>query len=481
MPAARYWRFTGFVPQGTGDLELSEWALWEAGVRVNSGAVLNATIAPTTGMVGALSDGSNAAVCGWSNSRHTLPGFALVYDLGSPKEVDELRIGAGASPATFPLAFAVQHSNDGFTWGVATAIRGVEWPGPAATVSIAQPFTTRSVVITFDGAHGDASALNAGYAAGTVSFAGGAALTTGFARFGSAALALNGSNAFVAVTPARDGELFAVGQGDFAIGCHVRYVLDANPRCIWGFGEASPFRLVVNNGTLRLEESSSGTLRISGPSGLNATELKHVLVQRVAGVIRVFVDGVKIGSDYSSTANYSTSQLLRIGCNRGDSWFFNGTVDEFEISVGAALYDHAGFTPPVVRPTLPSGRSNALPLRTVNTGLLRLATPYDPPPVKFSNFEPRIRNHRRDFEGWGRIARTVKEKGTPVNTPVRRHVFCMDMLTCTVVADTWSDESTGEYVFTDLDLTRKYTVFAYDHTLAYRAVIADNLLPEPMP
>ncbi len=49
------------------------------------------------------------------------------------------------------------------------------------------------------------------------------------------------------------------------------------------------------------------------------------------------------------------------------------------------------------------------------------------------------------------------------------------------VADAWSDEGTGEYVFTDLDLTRKYTVFAYDHTLAYRAVIADNLSPEPMP
>lgn len=109
-----------------------------------------------------------------------------------------------------------------------------------------------------------------------------------------------------------------------------------------------------------------------------------------------------------------------------------------------------------------------------------MSAPYAPSSVVVKYDKAEIRNHRSDFEGWGRIARTVKEKGSPVNMPVRRHVFCMDMLTCTVVADTWSDAVTGEYVFNDLDLTRKYTIFAYDHTQAYRAVIADNLTPEPM-
>ena len=36
------------------------------------------------------------------------------------------------------------------------------------------------------------------------------------------------------------------------------------------------------------------------------------------------------------------------------------------------------------------------------------------------------------------------------------------------------------YVFDRIDPTLRYTVLSYDHTNAYRAVVADNLVPEPM-
>jgi len=110
-----------------------------------------------------------------------------------------------------------------------------------------------------------------------------------------------------------------------------------------------------------------------------------------------------------------------------------------------------------------------------------MPAPYAPSPVGVVYRDPAIRNHRRDFEGHGRIVGTTKEKALPSNLPLRRHVFCADMLTGTIVGDVWSDAATGNYVFNDLDLTRKYTVFSYDHTLAYRATIADNLTPELMP
>lgn len=110
-----------------------------------------------------------------------------------------------------------------------------------------------------------------------------------------------------------------------------------------------------------------------------------------------------------------------------------------------------------------------------------MPAPYAPSPVGVVYRDPAIRNHRRDFEGHGRIVGTVKEKALPSNAPLRRHVYCMDALTSTIVADLWSDATTGAYVFNDLDLKRRYTVFSYDHTNAYRAVIADNLQPELMP
>lgn len=88
---------------------------------------------------------------------------------------------------------------------------------------------------------------------------------------------------------------------------------------------------------------------------------------------------------------------------------------------------------------------------------------------------------RRDvyFGGGGRIAGTVKEKGTP-DQPLVREVLLWSESTRTLVASTWSAPD-GSYVFDGLDRTQRYTVLAYDYTHAYRAVVADNLTPEAMP
>lgn len=50
-----------------------------------------------------------------------------------------------------------------------------------------------------------------------------------------------------------------------------------------------------------------------------------------------------------------------------------------------------------------------------------------------------------------------------------------------MVQERWSDAVTGAYLFTDIDLVEKYYVVAFDYTNDFRAVIADNLTPEPMP
>jgi hypothetical protein len=49
------------------------------------------------------------------------------------------------------------------------------------------------------------------------------------------------------------------------------------------------------------------------------------------------------------------------------------------------------------------------------------------------------------------------------------------------VREMWSDPTTGAYAFENIDATQKYTVVSYDYTQNYRAVIGDNITPEPMP
>ncbi|MBL0422573.1 hypothetical protein JI739_19670 [Ramlibacter sp. AW1] len=80
----------------------------------------------------------------------------------------------------------------------------------------------------------------------------------------------------------------------------------------------------------------------------------------------------------------------------------------------------------------------------------------------------------------GRITGTVKEKASPVNAPVVRKVVLIDQASQRVLRTAWSDGA-GNYVFDQVNPERLYTVVSYDHTGAYRAVIADSLKPTPYP
>ena len=78
-----------------------------------------------------------------------------------------------------------------------------------------------------------------------------------------------------------------------------------------------------------------------------------------------------------------------------------------------------------------------------------------------------------------RIVGTVKEKGTP-DVPVSRRVLLCDQLSGRVVRSMWSAPITGDYVFERIRLGEFY-VLSFDHAGAFRAVVADRIVPEPMP
>jgi len=85
------------------------------------------------------------------------------------------------------------------------------------------------------------------------------------------------------------------------------------------------------------------------------------------------------------------------------------------------------------------------------------------------------------WTGDGKIVGTVKRKTSPVNTPLRRKVFLIDETLGNTITDmTWSNETTWNYEFRNLDRLHTYSVFSQDYLHTNRAVMADNLTPEPM-
>ena len=81
--------------------------------------------------------------------------------------------------------------------------------------------------------------------------------------------------------------------------------------------------------------------------------------------------------------------------------------------------------------------------------------------------------------GDGRVHGTVKVFGTP-SFPKFARVRLIRENDATCVAEQWSDPTTGVYSFDGFERNLKYTVLAYDPAQNLRAVVADNLTPEPM-
>lgn len=77
-----------------------------------------------------------------------------------------------------------------------------------------------------------------------------------------------------------------------------------------------------------------------------------------------------------------------------------------------------------------------------------------------------------------KIVGTTKITGTPA-TPARVRVSLHDQLSGRLVRSQWSDALTGGYSFLNIRGGSFYVV-AFDHLKNYRAVIADQLVPEAM-
>ena len=85
-----------------------------------------------------------------------------------------------------------------------------------------------------------------------------------------------------------------------------------------------------------------------------------------------------------------------------------------------------------------------------------------------------------DTEDGGKfkVVGTTKITGTPA-APVRVKVSLHDQLSGRLVRSQWSDAATGNYSFTRIR-NGSFFVVAFDHLKNYRAVIADQLVPEAM-
>lgn len=234
--------------------------------------------------------------------------------------------------------------------------------------------------------------------------------------------------------------------------------------------------LVAGVGLVFRGFDSGSTLVFSAESSTTpSTEVwHHIAGTRNGSAFTLWFNGVAIATaNYASTLRVA-SDPLSIGAYSNGLFPFSGHIDDLRLTNVVCRY--AGpFTPPgeLEVPGVLAARPSPRPYRF---------------PSEFSAAAPVLREHDvfrkledRFYGGRGRISGTVEIKGTPTNALVRRRVRLVRESDAICIREVWSDPVTGAYLFEHIDPAEKYSLLTYDYTLDKRAVIADNLTPDPMP
>lgn len=238
------------------------------------------------------------------------------------------------------------------------------------------------------------------------------------------------------------------------------------------------FNMAFGNGSAPHMMKNAANQLVFGVTALTpavtSTAWQYVEICRSSGTVYVFLDGTLLSPTISFPVSMNGLTGFSIGRDDLGNTFDGGMAD-FQFISGIALHT-TSFTRPSTR--LDSG---ALPLfPSAQARYINPASAPQTPAVNYRFASPAIKLYDAYWGGAGKISGTTKVKGTPdfaVSRKVRLHREIDGMC----VREQWSDAVTGTYLFTNIDATKKYTVITYDYLHNFRAVVADNLTPDPMP
>lgn len=488
MAVAKFWRFVGFETYGAGAMTLTEAQLYDGATRVDASAAITCTVAPITGVVANLADGSTATSASWGASSRKSPGFAIEWEFATAVNISGARIGS-VTRDEFPFKFIVQWSDNGTAWTHHVTVDGIAYAGdatltPDPALSPGDPtFDKVILLLRGDGENGSTTILDSGPSARAVSVSGGAYLSNTQVKFDSRSIYFDGVQSTIVVAP--------IGEQDFRQDWSIRMwvyrataehctLLHIRSGQSYGYtvdGHIGIHLHVLANGALVADNGEVGTT----PSTAGVVPVgawKFVELVRESNVTTCYVDTVSV---FTHASQMHAPLLREIGVGRFVYYplttlivpTFYGYMDDVRVTLGDG--SHAS--------TLPTGPA---------PGGLFMLTPSLPTRLRHAPVSPiqyagsvlpdgasrLLKDGATFFDayngGLGTITGTVKEKNTPANTPLRRRVLLIDEASRMTIRETWSDPVTGVFEFRGIKQGVKYSTISYDHLHNYRAVIADN-------
>lgn len=219
---------------------------------------------------------------------------------------------------------------------------------------------TTECLMHFDGADGATTFTDE--TGRSWSAADGAQIDTAQSVFGGASGLFDGSGDYVS-----SGDLTGLvfGTGDYTIEFRARLANITGNKGILGIGAvwAAGLNVVVANAVLIVYHN--GTSKNFGTAFV-ANTWAAISICRSSGVLRVFKDGVQLGTDIAATEDLQPATTVFVGRAYSTSYQMNGHIDELRIS-SSALYT-TGYTPASSAFTLtPAGLDTVQDIQTTSS------------------------------------------------------------------------------------------------------------------
>lgn len=213
----------------------------------------------------------------------------------------------------------------------------------------------------FDGYNGTTSLLINGNSTNDVSnhacsvnTYGNVAVTNAQQKYSGSAISFDGNGDYLMVA---DKSQMIFGLSDFTVEAFVK--LNALPTSdAWPTNWSSHMMLATVGtynlgdglgfiiGQTKLIVHSSDSQIVSGTHGMTTNQWYHVAYCRKNGVIKLFVDGIEIGSaSFTSAPTINSGANIYIGAETGQGAYLNGFIDGFRVIKDNGIYS-SGFTSP---------------------------------------------------------------------------------------------------------------------------------------
>lgn len=207
-----------------------------------------------------------------------------------------------------------------------------------------------SLHLPFNGPAGSTSFFDRSPTPKTVTVTGQVALSAAQSKFNGTSALFDGSVDYLTLT---DNVAFEFGAGDFTVelwcypqagGASFQYLIGkygiTNNQRSWSL-------MITDTGALQANLSTNGTsadIAITTSYAMSQNQWHHLALSRQGSSIRLFANGILVGSATNAAALFDGTSPLTIGYTDTSAWYFSGYIDDLRITKGVARYT-SNFTP----------------------------------------------------------------------------------------------------------------------------------------